>query len=552
MKYPLFSLASSCLLLAACVSQTNVPANPQGMMHGGQGMMGGSQQNNENQGMMNHGGGATFLPGEGKDLSVLPEVQTSQVVEIKDGDMIMLKPILVRKTINGKSFGMYGYNGEIPGPLLKVKQGSTFTVDVQNGIDLPTSIHWHGIRVANASDGAVGMTQEEIKPGGSFRYTIHVPDEGMYWYHPHVREDIQQDMGLYGNILVTSADNKTYAPVNREEVLMLDDLLLKDGLPVPYGRDQADFTLMGRFGNTFLVNGDPSYTLNAKRGEIVRLFLTNAANTRTYRIGIPGAKMKLVGGDSGRYERETFVDAVTLAPSERAIVDVLFEKAGRFSIENRNPTQTQPLGTVIVAQDASSPSYAKAFSILRTNADVSASIEPFRASFDKTPDHTLVLDMTMMGGRMDSTGSPQVMGGNSMMGGIPPDGIEWEGSGVNQMGMMGNMMQWKMIDQPTGAANKDLTYTAKVGDKLKIRIINKKDSPHPMQHPIHFHGQRFLVLSENGVKNTNLIWKDTVLVPAGHTVDILLDVSNAGDWMFHCHIAEHLSNGMMGQFKVLP
>jgi FtsP/CotA-like multicopper oxidase with cupredoxin domain len=115
---------------------------------------------------------------------------------------------------------------------------------------------------------------------------------------------------------------------------------------------------------------------------------------------------------------------------------------------------------------------------------------------------------------------------------------------------MGGMMQWKMIDQATGAANKDLVYTAKVGDKLKIRIINKKDSPHPMQHPIHFHGQRFLVLSDNGVKNTDLVWKDTTLVPAGHTVDILLDVTNPGDWMFHCHIAEHLSNGMMGLLKV--
>lgn len=96
----------------------------------------------------------------------------------------------------------------------------------------------------------------------------------------------------------------------------------------------------------------------------------------------------------------------------------------------------------------------------------------------------------------------------------------------------------------------NLVYTAKTGDKLKFRIINKKDSPHPMQHPIHFHGQRFLVLSDNGVPTENFVWKDTVLVPAGHTVDILLDVSNPGDWMFHCHIAEHLGNGMMGLLRV--
>jgi len=141
--------------------------------------------------------------------------------------------------------------------------------------------------------------------------------------------------------------------------------------------------------------------------------------------------------------------------------------------------------------------------------------------------------------------------GGMMMGEIPADGIEWEDSaGMMNDSMMGNMMKWKLVDQATGASNENLTYIANVGDKLKIRIMNKKDSPHPMQHPIHFHGQRFLVLSDNGVTTSNFVWKDTVLVPAGHTIDILLDVSNPGDWMFHCHIAEHLGSGMMGLLKV--
>src|SRR3989344_2668035 len=138
-----------------------------------------------------------------------------------------------------------------------------------------------------------------------------------------------------------------------------------------------------------------------------------------------------------------------------------------------------------------------------------------------------------------------------MMSDVPKDGIEWEDTaGMMNTGMMSTMMQWKMIDETTGAANEKIVYKAKVGDKVKIRIVNKSDSAHPMQHPIHFHGNRFLVLSDNGAENANLVWKDTVLVPAGHTVDILLDVSNPGDWMFHCHIAEHLSNGMMGLLKV--
>jgi FtsP/CotA-like multicopper oxidase with cupredoxin domain len=138
-----------------------------------------------------------------------------------------------------------------------------------------------------------------------------------------------------------------------------------------------------------------------------------------------------------------------------------------------------------------------------------------------------------------------------MMGSAASDGIEWEDNGMNAT-MPAGMMKWKMIDEATGKTNMDIDWQFKKGDKVKIRLINDEHSAHPMQHPMHFHGQRFLVLSEDGVENTNLVWKDTVLVPAGYTVDILLDASNPGDWMFHCHIAEHLTDGMMGMLKVLP
>jgi len=320
-------------------------------------------------------------------------------------------------------------------------------------------------------------------------------------------------------------------------------LLDENGNPAPFGTEKPDRTLMGRFGNTMLANGSTDYALDVSKGEVVRFYLTDTANTRMFKINFGGAKMKLVGGDNGRYEKEQFVDSVTLSPSERAIVDVLFDKPGTYEIEHRNPDASYLLGTVTVGAEAISPSYAGEFNTLTAHGDVTKDIDVFRSSFDKAPDHTLILDMTMMGNRM--------MGGHGMMMGVvPEDGIEWEdNAGMMNASAMGDMMQWKMIDQSTGAANEDLVYSAKVGDQVKFRIINKADSPHPMQHPIHFHGQRFLVLSDNGVKNTNLVWKDTVLVPAGHTVDILLDVTNPGDWMFHCHIAEHLSNGMMGLLR---
>ncbi len=533
------------LLLSACVSQPSGMMNHQmnGMQHGG-GMMGNSQTGTDG-----------FLPGQGSDVSTLPEAKPSTTIDVVDGQTITLNPMLVRKTINGKEMVMYGYNGEIPGPLLKVKQGSTFTVNVKNNIDLPTTIHWHGVRLDSQFDGSVGVSQNEIAPGGNFTYTVKVPDDGIYWYHTHVREDLEQPMGLYGGILVTPKDTSTLEPVNDEHVIFVSDLLVDDsGAPIPYGVDQPDHTLMGRFGNMFLMNGSEEQALqeigqqifSTKQGSVVRLYLVNAANTRTLRFAIGDGKMKLVGGDNGPNERDKFVNDVTLAPSERAIVDVYFPRGGGLTSLNHQPLSDdskpngyRQLGNIAIAMERASPSYKKEFDVLQTHPEVVKSIDAFRSFFDKSPDHTLILDMNMMGG----------MGG--MRGSVPVDGIEWEDdTGMMNAATMGQMMQWKMIDQESGAANKDLLYTVKVGDKVKIRIINKKDSPHPMQHPIHFHGQRFLVLSDNGVKNDNLAWKDTVLVPAGHTVDILLDASNPGDWMFHCHIAEHLENGMMGMLSV--
>jgi FtsP/CotA-like multicopper oxidase with cupredoxin domain len=129
--------------------------------------------------------------------------------------------------------------------------------------------------------------------------------------------------------------------------------------------------------------------------------------------------------------------------------------------------------------------------------------------------------------------------------------IEWEDTMElhNRMTSPQNM-HWKLVDQQTGGANHDIFWSFGVGDRVKIRIVNDPHSDHPMQHPVHFHGQRFLVLSRDGVRNDNLAWKDTVLCRTGETVDVLLDASNPGVWMVHCHIAEHLESGMMFSFRV--
>jgi hypothetical protein len=133
-------------------------------------------------------------------------------------------------------------------------------------------------------------------------------------------------------------------------------------------------------------------------------------------------------------------------------------------------------------------------------------------------------------------------------------GIEWEDDmvEVNRMTTPANM-RWKFVDRETGAENARIDWRFRVGDRVKIRLVNEMDSDHPMPHPFHVHGAgRLLILSRDGVEEPNLVWKDTVLVRTGETVDILLDVTNPGTWMAHCHIAEHHESGMMFSFDVSP
>jgi FtsP/CotA-like multicopper oxidase with cupredoxin domain len=275
-----------------------------------------------------------------RDTTGLSEATRTQVVELKDGDTFEMRATMVRKQIGSATVKMLAYNGSVPGPTLKVPQGAEVAIIVANETDLPTTVHWHGIRLDNRFDGAPHATQAPIPVGGSFTYRVRFPDAGIYWYHPHLREDYAQEQGLYGNIIVLPDDPSYWGAANREETLVLDDILLEDGQIAPFSRSGPTHSAMGRFGNLMLINGETAYSLQAQQGEVVRFYLTNTANTRVFNIRMPGAKMKLVGSDSGRYEREEFVDELLLSPSERAVVDVLFEQPGQFALEHRTPELT--------------------------------------------------------------------------------------------------------------------------------------------------------------------------------------------------------------------
>jgi len=584
-----------------------------------------------------------------RDTAGLPASRSTEIVEVADGERVELRIAPVTKRIGDATVRMLAYNGSVPGPTLRVRQGSEVQVDVVNEGDLEGTVHWHGLRLENRYDGT-HETQAPIPVGGSFSYRIQFPDPGVYWYHPHIREDYGQELGLYGNILVDSPDPEYWPPAHRELLLTLDDVLIEDGQIAAFSPDETTYAAMGRFGNVLLVAGETELELTARQAEVVRLYLTNTANTRVFKVKLPGARLKLVGGDSGRVEREQFVEELVLAPSERAIVDVLFERAGELSLEHHTPERVYPLASIAVAEQQAEPSLTDSFETLRRDPELSSERERLASYFAAEPDKTLafVAEMDLeapegpvvyacpmhpevvqdepghcsqCGMKLLATATsyacpmhPEVTSeepshcprcgmkllpaalieqAHAAHGGhegdhehhghegqhehrdesgheahdasrhehhdhglahshVVADGIEWEDDmvEVNKLTTPANM-RWKLVDRSTDAENHAIQWQFRVGDRVKIRLVNEMDSDHPMHHPFHIHGAgRFLVLARDGEAEANLVWKDTVLVRTGETVDILLDVTNPGLWMAHCHIAEHHESGMMFSFEV--
>ena len=491
--------------------------------------------------------------------ATVTDVKPTEIVNLKDGDTYNLTIQKVRKVINGKTLIMLSYNGSIPWPTFRAPKGATVKFKVRNTVnELATTIHPHGVRLNYLYDGVPrdqGGVQDPIKVGDIYEQIVTFPDTGIFWYHPHTRDDFEQELGEYGTFLVYDPTEKQ--AYDSESVITLDDILIENGTVLPFRTETVDHTLMGRYGNMMFVNGNTNFSLTLKQGEVKRLYLLNTANTRPFDFAIPWIKMKLVGGDNSYYQNETFIDHLIIAPAERYIVDIMSEKSGEFPIQSIGGGKVISFGALTVSPNITPSVYKKDFETLKTH-DILGTLKNTLASYQsQVPDKSLKLTMTMEGmGGMGGIGWMGNMGGMGGMGGMnmgneSPDGIEWE----DTMAMMNTQstketVKWIVRDEATNKEGMDIDWTFKKWSLVKIRLTNDKEAMHPMQHPFHMHGQRFLVLNQNGTANANLAWKDTVLVPKDQYVDILVDMSNPGSWMAHCHILEHLFAGMMFGYKV--
>jgi FtsP/CotA-like multicopper oxidase with cupredoxin domain len=563
------------------------------------------------------------------DVTGLPEADRSTIVDVPPRGSFDLRIKPVAKRIGDHTYRMLSYNGSIPGPTLRVRQHSEIEVNVSNQTDMDTTVHWHGLRLENRYDGVPHETQAPIPPGGRYTHRLTFPDAGLFWYHPHIREDYAQEMGLYANIIVDPADASYWPPADREVVLTLDDILIEEGKIAAFAPHEVNFVAMGRFGNVLLIGGETERQLEFQRGDVVRFYLTDTANTRMFKVVLPGPRMKLVGSDGGHYDKEQWVEDVVIAPSERAIFDVLFDEPGTLSLQHVTPERAYPLSTITVADTPVKRSRSSDFYSLRVNPDMVAERERAAPYLDAPPAKTLAIIVEMDFDEPDAEATliyvcpmhPEVVSQDAgkcpkcgmklmpqaaqptsytcpmhpevvseepgkcpkcgmklmpshqvdaaMQHGAEKDthhspghehddhadamaeGIEWEDlmPEVNRTTTPVNM-RWKLVDRDTGKENADIDWKFNAGDQVKLRLVNEMESDHPMHHPFHIHGQRFLVLARDGVQEKNVVWKDTVLIRTGQVVDILMDASNPGLWMVHCHIPEHMASGMMFSFQV--
>ena len=396
---------------------------------------------------------------------------------------------------------LWTYDGQVPGPTLRVRRGDVLRVRFTNHLPAPTTIHWHGLRIDAAMDGSE-MTQAPIQPGASFTYEFTPPDAGTYWYHPHHDSSGQVGQGLYGALIVEDDE----PPLGDEAVLVLSDASVKDDGSLRPPNDTGWFgDYFGREGNVLLVNGRVLPEIKTRTGAPERWRIINASRARFYELSVPDHVLEQVASDGGLLERPRAIGSLRLVPGERMDVvvtpkpeaasrtEVMWHDMDRYGIGyTRDPERL----FVLVKSDL--PPWS----------------EPARS--DAVMRDFSPLDVSTASTRRIELGE-KAAGGTTVL-------------AINGQ-----------------AYSEALPIDAHVGTTEIWEIVNTTS----YDHPFHLHGFSFQVLdNKNNLRARE--WKDTVNVRGKSTVRFAVYFDDRpGMWMFHCHSLAHAALGMMGMLHVI-
>lgn len=419
----------------------------------------------------------------------------------------------------GPPLPVWGYNGRSPGPVLRFEVGDTARIRVRNGLDRPTTVHWHGLRVPNAMDGVPGLTQEPIPPGGEFLYTFALRDPGTFWYHPHFQSAEQLDRGLAGAIVVADRDEPA---VDRDLLWVLDDWRLdaQGEVHESFG-NLHDASHAGRLGNLPTINGRLAEPLSVRPGERIRLRLLNVANARVFALDFAGHAPAVIALDGHAVIPHAPAGGrVVVGPAMRVdlILDCTSAPGSTHAVSDRAyPRRPFELTTLVYA---GAPLRA-----MPPPVPVLAAPALPVPDLARAVHHELVLEGGAMGALRDAL-------------------LDGERLGIRELARRGKV--WALNGVVAPGHHLEPWLHAELGSTHVITVHNRTAFPHPM----HLHGHPVQVLSRNESASPFRQWRDTVLVWPRERVRVAFVADNPGSWMIHCHIPEHQEAGMMGVVQV--
>ncbi len=416
---------------------------------------------------------------------------------------------------------VWGYNGAVPGPEIRVRQGERLRVLVENGLDEGTTVHWHGVRLPNAMDGVPHLTQKPIGPGETFTYAFDVPDAGTYWYHPHQRSFEQVGRGLYGALIV---EEREPVRVDRDVTWLLGDWrLLEDASISGDFGNRHDMSHAGRIGNTVTINGQILERFPVRAGERIRLRLINAATARIFGLEFQGHRPWVIALDGQPVApHEPQGGRVVLGPAMRAdvVLDMAGEPGDRFTVAD---TFYEGLEYRLVDL-----AYIDAPPLREHLLDAAIALPPNplpEPDVSAAERHEIVFG----GGMMGMMSSAMVGGERMDMRAMMRRGLAWTVNGVSATGH---------VHDPAVTLTRGRSYVFDLRNETA------------WWHPIHLHGHAFRVIARNGAPTRYREWQDTVLCAPRERVEIAFVADNPGDWMLHCHVLVHQAGGMMSTIRV--